>query len=172
MKVHYDEGVAIHIGPEPCVAIREDVGEASVGEHTGQPLSRESKIVSGADVVVMTEGNTDGRVIARARPARRGRRPWHVWTLLAREPGGLGFGQRNMAGPHREDEMSKPMMHESEKSDSAVVATKPANKAGRPAAERVEPRAGIGGNAGQQSTFRAQNRICVSQALGRDETQR
>ena len=77
-----------------------------------------------------------------------------------------------MAGPHREDEMSKPMMHESEKSDSAVVATKPANKAGRPAAERVEPRAGIGGNAGQQSTFRAQNRICVSQALGRDEAQR
>ena len=69
MKVHYDEGVAIHIGPEPCVAIREGVGEASVGEHTGQPLSRESKIVSGADVVVMTEGNTDGRVIARARPA-------------------------------------------------------------------------------------------------------
>ena len=41
MQVHYDEGVAIHIGPEPCAVIREDVGEASAGEHAGQPLSRE-----------------------------------------------------------------------------------------------------------------------------------
>ena len=38
------------------------------------------------------------------------------------------------------------MMHEPEKSDSAVVATKPANKAGRPAAEQVERRAGTEGN--------------------------
>ena len=42
MQVHYDEGVAIHIGPEPCAGAREGVGEASVGESIGQPLSRES----------------------------------------------------------------------------------------------------------------------------------
>ena len=30
MQVHYDEGVAIHIGPEPCAGAREGVGEASV----------------------------------------------------------------------------------------------------------------------------------------------
>ena len=59
------------------------------------------------------------------------------------------------------------MMHEPEKSDFAIVATKPANKAGRPAAERVERRAGTKGNVGQQSTCRAQNRDGVSQALGR-----
>jgi hypothetical protein len=41
VQVHYDEGIAIHIGPEPCAGIREDICEASVGEHTGQPLSRE-----------------------------------------------------------------------------------------------------------------------------------
>ena len=41
MQVHYDEGVANHIGPEPCVGIREGVGEASAGERAGQPLSRE-----------------------------------------------------------------------------------------------------------------------------------
>lgn len=41
MQVHYDEGVANHIGPQPCADIREDAGEASVGEHAGQPLSRE-----------------------------------------------------------------------------------------------------------------------------------
>jgi hypothetical protein len=45
-----------------------------------------------------------------------------VWKLFAREPGDLGFGQRwKTAGPHREDEESKPMMHEPEKSDSAIV---------------------------------------------------
>ena len=41
MEVHCDEGVAIHIGPEPCAGIREDVGEASARECIGQPLSRE-----------------------------------------------------------------------------------------------------------------------------------
>ena len=50
------------------------------------------------------------------------------------------------------------MMHGGEKSDPAIVAMKPANKAGRPAAEPVERRAGTEGNAGQQSTRRAQDR--------------
>jgi hypothetical protein len=39
VKVRNDEGVAIRIGPEPCVAVRKDVDEASVGEGAGQPLS-------------------------------------------------------------------------------------------------------------------------------------
>ena len=59
------------------------------------------------------------------------------------------------------------MMHGREKSDPAIVARKPTNKAGQPAAEPVEPRAGAEGNAGQQSTRRAQNRASVSQALDR-----
>jgi RNA-directed DNA polymerase len=54
-----------------------------------------------------------------------------------------------------------------DKSDPAIVAMKPTNKAGQPAAEPVEPRAGAEGNAGQQSTCRAQNRGSVSQALDR-----
>ena len=44
VQVHYDEGVANHIGPEPCVVIREGDGEASAGECIGQPLSRERKL--------------------------------------------------------------------------------------------------------------------------------
>jgi group II intron reverse transcriptase/maturase len=44
---------------------------------------------------------------------------------------------------------------------------KPTNKAGRPAAETVERRAGTEGNAGQQRTRRAQDRESVSQALDR-----
>src|SRR5437762_9162442 len=59
------------------------------------------------------------------------------------------------------------MMHERGKSDSAVRAVKPANKAERSAAELVEQRAGTKGNADQQSTRRAQERASVSQALGR-----
>jgi RNA-directed DNA polymerase len=59
------------------------------------------------------------------------------------------------------------MMYEPEKSDSAIVARKLANKAGRPAAEPVERRAGTEGNAGQQSTCRTQSRESVSQALDR-----
>ena len=69
------------------------------------------------------------------------------------------------------------MMHGHEKSDPAIVAMKPANKAdGRsaaraaeeiPAAERVEPRAGTKGNADQQSTCRTLSRVSVSQALAR-----
>ena len=58
-------------------------------------------------------------------------------------------------------------MYESEKSDPAVVAGKPMNKAERSAAESVERRAGAKGTADQQSTRRAQNRESVSQALGR-----
>ena len=107
VEVHCDEGVANRIGPEPCVGTREGDGEASAGEYIGQPWSRESLKVSGADVVRITEGNMDGGVNASVRPARRGRRPWHVWKLVAREPGDLGFGLRmDAAGPHREDEES------------------------------------------------------------------
>jgi hypothetical protein len=40
------------------------------------------------------------------------------------------------------------MMYEPEKSDSAIVATRPASKAGQPAAEQVERRAATGGERG------------------------
>ena len=56
------------------------------------------------------------------------------------------------------------MMYGHEKSDSAIVAVKPANKAERSAAELVERRAGTKGNADQQSTYRTQRRASVSQA--------
>ena len=59
------------------------------------------------------------------------------------------------------------MMHGREKSDSAIVAGKSANKAVPTAAEPVEPRAGAKGNARQQSTLRTQCRKRVSQALER-----
>jgi RNA-directed DNA polymerase len=69
------------------------------------------------------------------------------------------------------------MMNGHEKSDSVIVAEKPANKAAHSAveqsavelavAEPVEQRAETKGNADQQSTCRAQSRVSVSQALDR-----
>ena len=68
------------------------------------------------------------------------------------------------------------MMHEREKSDPAIGAGKPTNKAEASAhaehgvsdaAELVEQRAGAKGNADEQSTHRTQGRERVSQALDR-----
>src|SRR5262249_3023057 len=68
------------------------------------------------------------------------------------------------------------MMHGRGKSDFAIVAVKPANKAEHPAeqsavevtaAEPVERRAATKGNAGQQSPCRRQRGASVSQALER-----
>src|ERR1700741_3515311 len=59
------------------------------------------------------------------------------------------------------------MMHDCEKSHFAIVAAKPTNKAGVPAAETVEPRAGTERNAGEQSTHRTQSRVSGSQGLDR-----
>jgi hypothetical protein len=93
VQVHCGEGIANHIGPEPCAGAREDVGEASVGERIGQPLSLENTFTLGADAVDKAEGNTFGCATASARTTRRGRRHWHVRTLFAWEPGDLGFDQ-------------------------------------------------------------------------------
>jgi hypothetical protein len=72
VQVHHDEGVANRIDPESCADAREGIGEALTGERIGQPLSRESTLILGADVVPVTEGNTDGRDNASAQTARRG----------------------------------------------------------------------------------------------------
>ena len=63
MQVPYGEGVATHIGPEPCAVVRKGEGEASVGECTGQPLNRERPITPGADTVPNVEGYTHGHAI-------------------------------------------------------------------------------------------------------------
>ena len=95
MQVHYDEGIANHIGPEPCAGIREDVGEASAGERAGQPLSRDRKLSPGADTVCVVEGNMSKSANAStwATPA------WSknlacTHAPCAREPGDLMVDQR------------------------------------------------------------------------------
>ena len=56
------------------------------------------------------------------------------------------------------------MMYGHEKSDPAIVAGKPTNKAERSAAELVERRAGTEGNADWQSTHWTQRQAGVAQA--------
>jgi hypothetical protein len=57
MEVSYSEGLANHTGPESCVVIRKDGGEALTGVRTGRVLSREihappqGGLLRGADAV-------------------------------------------------------------------------------------------------------------------------
>ena len=58
MKVLHSEDIASHTVPESCVTYREVCREALTGVRVGQPLSRESYKVQGADAVSVAEGNT------------------------------------------------------------------------------------------------------------------
>jgi hypothetical protein len=106
VRVPYDEGIASRIGPEPCAGVREGVGEASVGECIGQPPSRERLVIPSADTVERAEGNTYGRDIASVRMTRRGRRPWHVQTLLVsgNRESSRSTARSKAAGPRQEGE--------------------------------------------------------------------
>ena len=93
MQVPDNKEVANHVVPESCVSHREVRREALTGVRIGQPLSRDRPFIPGADAVQKAEGNMSERAIASARRTRRGRRPWHVRTLFAREPGDLQSGR-------------------------------------------------------------------------------
>jgi hypothetical protein len=57
MEESYSEGLASHTGPESCVGVREDAGEALTGVRAGRVLSREihapprGGLLRGADAV-------------------------------------------------------------------------------------------------------------------------
>ena len=106
MKVPHSEGVATHTDPLSCVGHREVSGEALAGESIEPAIEpRKSFSTRDADAVLGAEGNMDGRYIARSGPIPRGQRPWHVQTLLVREPGGLTRDRLCLhSGPHREGE--------------------------------------------------------------------
>ena len=58
VQVHRDEGVAIHIDPEPCEGRREAVVEASAGARAGQLSSHDRVSIPHADTLQYVEGNT------------------------------------------------------------------------------------------------------------------
>ena len=68
VEVLYDEDIASHVAPEPCVVSREGQGEASAGAHAGWPLSRE-RALSRAPTGLPTWKAT--RLVASSRAAGR-----------------------------------------------------------------------------------------------------
>ena len=132
VQVLYDEDVASHIAPEPCVLSREGQGEASAGAHIGWPLSHESgfsRMPTGLPTWKAT------RLVASSRVAGR--------SGVVRDPSMCGHslsGNReisSLAGVVApsvpsvrvgEGSNPKPAMNGVEKSDLAIVAVKPANK--------------------------------------------
>ncbi len=53
MQVHYDEDVANHIDPEPCVVSREARGDASVGDPHRPAIEPRKSVFSGAEGVLL-----------------------------------------------------------------------------------------------------------------------
>jgi RNA-directed DNA polymerase len=76
MKESCGEGLAIHTGPESCVGVRKDAGEALTGVRTGRVLSREihapprGGLLRGADAV-----ESDGRQHSGGRKGETSRDP-------------------------------------------------------------------------------------------------
>ena len=130
MQVADNEGVAIHVVPESCAVCREAQREALTGVSIGQALSRERTLIPSADAFYSAEGSMSQRAIASVGSTRRGRRPWHVDTRYAREPGGLQLGRMHCIAAVRVGKASShtPTMYGPEKSDLFVVATKRTNK--------------------------------------------
>jgi hypothetical protein len=162
------------LGSECCVATGDSGCEAYTAIAWGVGLSRERSDIAGAEGFHSLEGNMCGTVM-RGADALPGSKATSRAKGSYRNLGDLVSGRqalRERDGPHREGEEPKPMMHGREKSDSVIVAVKPANKANEPpaesaganAAESVERRTGTKGNADQQSTHWAQNQARVSQA--------
>jgi hypothetical protein len=89
MQESYGEGLATHTGPESCVVVRKDGGEALTGERAGQPLSRENWMkLSGADAVEGVRKATPAVAITRAVAGPGAvEDPAHARKHFAREPG-------------------------------------------------------------------------------------
>jgi len=88
MKESYVEGLAAHSGPESCVVVREDGGEALTGVRAGRVFSRETAIPPGRRRRRSERKATPGVSLSRdALGSRAVRDPEHVRKHLAREPG-------------------------------------------------------------------------------------
>ena len=162
MKVSCDEGVASHVGPESCGAVREGVIEALTGESAGRVLSLENPILRSADAVLIsgrqqrTSRHRKGcphsawsKTLRTHRSISQGR------TTLPRGGLALHIGSREIPrlawfrpGPRFEPARGTRAMYDLGKSDGFIVPAKSSNKAvGAPmVAERMEGRSPAKGN--------------------------
>jgi hypothetical protein len=98
-----------------------------------------ARCAAGAEGFHSLEGNMCGTAVRmRGADALPGSKATSRAHGSHRNLGYLASGRqelREWGGPHREGEEPKTMMHGHEKSDPAIVAVKPANKAEQPTAE-------------------------------------
>ena len=83
MQVPYDEGLANHIGPAPCVDAREGIGEASERGSVGWVLSRESALRCADPVGKWGRQHGSGRQGESLFRHRVVIDPMHAWTLFS-----------------------------------------------------------------------------------------
>ena len=88
MRTLYIEGLATRDGPESCVGVREDDGEALTGVRAGRAIEPRNQEGRGADVVKQCGRQHRwwryARVVSGPRAVGE---PVHVRSLHAREPG-------------------------------------------------------------------------------------
>src|SRR3979409_1028965 len=114
------------LGSECCVAAGDSGREAYTAIAWGVGLSHERSDVAGAEGFHSLEGNMCGTV-TRGADALPGSKATSRAKGSQRHLGGLASGRKDVrerAGPRREGEEPKPMMHGREKSDLAIVAVK------------------------------------------------
>jgi hypothetical protein len=88
MEELYAEGVASHGGPESCVGVREGVGEALTGVHTGWAIEPRNVSSPGCRRRVPEWKATPAAALSRVVVGPRVvEEPVHVWSLQVREPG-------------------------------------------------------------------------------------
>jgi hypothetical protein len=88
MEELYAEGLASHGGPESCVDVREGVGEALRGVHTGWAIEPRNVSSLGCRRRASERKATSTTALSRAVAGPRVvGEPVHVWSLQAREPG-------------------------------------------------------------------------------------
>ena len=87
MRELYIEGLATHGGPEPCIGVREGVGEALEGVRAGRAIEPRNEAI-GVPTLYKRRKATSLTAFSRAVGGPRVvRDPWHVRNLHAREPG-------------------------------------------------------------------------------------
>ena len=148
MRTLYVEGVAIHDGPESCVDVREDGGEALTGVPAGWAIEPRNHGSPGCRRCCKKRKATPVARHSQVATRPRGSKNLGMQRVSMRENREIPRPPaRLIAGRAAQGRQGhKPEMHERGKSDSPVVPAKPPNNAGRPAAEAVEERGLAKGN--------------------------
>jgi len=102
MKEPHTEGLAPHGGPESCVGVRKDDGDALTGVRAGRAIEPRNQGDRGADAVAKRGRQHRCRRYARAVGGPRAvEEPTHVRNLHAREPGDPTVARPADHGPGR-----------------------------------------------------------------------